>query len=106
MKKKIFTVTLIWKILVPQITGTQKEFVKTFKTLGEYHNLHVESDKLLLADEFENFQNMCLKMFFSDPGLTWQAVFKKAEVKLYLLTNAIKGIRLKICNFFIDIFHI
>ena len=78
----------------------QKEFLKTFKTLGEYPNLHVESNKLLFAHEFENFQNMCLKMLFSDPGLTWQAIFKKAEVKLYLLTDAIKGIRLKIFNFF------
>ena len=39
-------------------------------------------------------------MLSSDPGLTWEAVFKKAEVKLDLLTDIIKGIRLKICNFF------
>ena len=106
LKKKIFTVTLIWKILVRQITGTQKEFVNTFKTLGEYHNLHVESDTLLLADEFENFPNICLKMLSSDPGLTWEAGFKKAEVKLDLLTDIIKGIRLKIYNFFLQIFSI
>ena len=31
------------------------------KTLREYHDLYVQSDALLLADVFENFQNMCLK---------------------------------------------
>ena len=54
----------------------------------------------MLADEFENFPNICLKMLSSDPGLTWEAGFKKAEVKLDLLTDIIKGIRLKIYNFF------
>ena len=29
------------------------------KNLGDYHDLHVQSDTLLLADDFENFRNMC-----------------------------------------------
>ena len=41
-----------------QIARTQKEFVKILKHLGEYHDLHVQSNTLLLADAFENFQNM------------------------------------------------
>ena len=28
------------------------------KHLGDYHDLHVQSDTLLLADVFENFRNM------------------------------------------------
>ena len=32
------------------------------KKLGEYHDLHVQSATLLLADVFENFRNMCIKI--------------------------------------------
>ena len=32
------------------------------KNLGENHNLHVQDSTLLLADEFKNFRNMCLKI--------------------------------------------
>ena len=53
------------------------------KHLGEYHDLYVESDILLLADVFENFQNMCFKIqeldsakFHSDPGLAWKVALK------------------------------
>ena len=48
------------------------------KNLGEYHDLYVQSNTLLLADVFENFRNMCLKIyklypakFLSAPGLAW-----------------------------------
>ena len=39
-----------------------KKVCKDFKmkSLGKYHDLHVQSDTLLLADAFENFRNMCL----------------------------------------------
>ena len=57
------------------------------KNLGEYHDLYVQSDTLFLADAFENFRNMCLKIyelylakFLSAPGLAWQAPLKKTKV--------------------------
>ena len=64
------------------------------KNLGEYHDLYVQSDTLLLADVFENFRNKCLKVyeldsahFLSLPGLAWQACLKKTNIKLELLTD-------------------
>ena len=64
------------------------------KKLGEYHDLYLKSDTLLLVDVFENFGKMYLKIyeldplkFLSTPGLTWQAALKKTEVKLELLTD-------------------
>ena len=54
------------------------------KHLGEYHELFVQSDTLLLADVFEKFRNTYLKIcevnpakFLSAPGLAWQAAFIK-----------------------------
>ena len=35
--------------------------------LGEYHDLYVQSDTLLLEDVFENFRNMCLEIYELDP---------------------------------------
>ena len=39
-----------------------KRVCKDFEitNIGEYHELHVQSNTLLLADLYENFQNMCL----------------------------------------------
>ena len=37
------------------------------KNLGEYHDLYVQSDTLLLADVYENFRNMCLDIYKLDP---------------------------------------
>ena len=62
--------------------------------LGEYHDLYVRSDTLLLADIFENFRQSCLENyeldpahFVSLPGLSWQACLKKINVELELITD-------------------
>ena len=73
--------------------------------------MYAQSDTLLLADVFENFRNMCLKIYKHDatkclsaPGLAWQAALKKTKVKLDLLTDihilvmVEKGIRGGICH--------
>ena len=81
------------------------------KNLGHYHDLYVQSDTLLLGDVFENFRNMCIKVyeldpahFLSAPGLAWQACLKKTGIELELLTDpnmvlmVEKGIRGGICH--------
>ena len=62
--------------------------------LGDYYDLYVQSDTLLLADVFKNFRDMCLKEyeldpahFLSLPGLAWQACLKKTNIELELLTD-------------------
>ena len=75
------------------------------KYLGEYHDLHLRSDALLMADVFESFRKMCLKIYEKDPvrflptaGLAWEAALKKTKVKLELLTDIDNGIRRGICT--------
>ena len=37
------------------------------KNSGEYNDLYVQSDKLLLTNVFEIFRNMCIKIYELDP---------------------------------------
>ena len=37
------------------------------KNIGEYHDLHVQSNTLLLDNAFENFRCMCLEIYEFDP---------------------------------------
>ena len=54
------------------------------RNLGEYHDLYVQTDTLLLADVYEKFRDKCIEIygldpsyFLSAPGLAWQACLKK-----------------------------
>ena len=69
---------------------------KTFKckTLGDYHDLYLKTDVNLLTDVFENFRNICLQQYkldpanyYTSPGLSWDALLKKTNVNLELLTD-------------------
>ena len=69
---------------------------KTFnmKTLKEYHEIYNVTDVLLLADVFENFRDLCLKIYkldpvyyFTAPGLAWDACLKMTDIQLELLSD-------------------
>ena len=64
------------------------------KTMGEYHDLYLQTDVLLLADVFENFRRTCLEYYkldpchyFTSPGLSWDAMLKMTDIKLELMTD-------------------
>ena len=61
--------------------------------MGDYYDLYVQTDTLLLADVYENLRNKCLEIygldsshFYSAPELAWQACLKNTRVELELLT--------------------
>ena len=78
-----------------EYTHAQKVFDEfKLKNIGDYHDLYVQSDTLLLADVFENFTSKCIKIyeldpaqFLSAPGLAWQVFFKKTRIRLELITD-------------------
>ncbi|XP_046547498.1 uncharacterized protein LOC124257474 [Haliotis rubra] len=64
------------------------------QNMGEYHDLYVKTDVLLLADVFESFRTMALEYYHLDPahyytlpGMGWDAMLKMGKVELERLTD-------------------
>jgi len=64
------------------------------RTLGEYHDLYLKTDVLLLADVFENFRKTCMEYYqldpchyFSSPGIAWDACLKMTDISLELISD-------------------
>ena len=64
------------------------------ETMKDYHKLYNDSDALLLADVFENFRDLCLKIYgldpvhyYTAPGLAWDACLKMTDIQLELLSD-------------------
>ncbi|XP_011700257.1 PREDICTED: uncharacterized protein LOC105457338 [Wasmannia auropunctata] len=66
----------------------------SIQTLGEYSDLYLKTDVLLLADIFENFRDSCIASYGLDPayyytlpGFTWDAMLKHTRINFELLTD-------------------
>ena len=64
------------------------------KNLGEYSDLYLKSDVLLLCDVFEQFRDTCLKVYKLDPAqyytlpsLSFDCMLRMTKVELELLTD-------------------
>ena len=64
------------------------------KDLGEYQDLYLCMDVILLANAFESFRKVCSDNygldpahFYTAPGLAWKACSKKTKIKLELLLD-------------------
>ena len=64
------------------------------RNMGQYHDLYLKSDVLLLADVFENFRKTCSQFYkldpchyFTSPGLSWDAMLKMTKIKLELMVD-------------------
>lgn len=81
------------------------------KNLGEYSDLYLKTDVLLLADIFENFRDITMKthkldpcQYYTLPGLSWDSMLRYTEVRLELLQDydmilmVDRGIRGGICQ--------
>ena len=62
--------------------------------LGDYHDLYLRTDVVLLANVFEAFRDTCLKHykldpahFYTSPELAWKACLKHTGIKLERLTD-------------------
>ena len=90
-----FTVSTDEEISVSEYAHAQKVW-ETFgiENMGQYHDLYLKSDVLLLADIFENFREQYLHTYGLDPAhyvslpsSSWDAMLKMTDVRLDLLSD-------------------
>ena len=95
-EKEKFYSSLSGKGITDEEYARAQEVWATFgcQTLGNYHDLYVATDVMLLADVFENFRKVCQEKYgldpahyYTAPGLSWDALLKKTGVELEMLTD-------------------
>ena len=68
-KKAFYSKSYLENITNEDYTHVQKVFEEfKLKNFGDYHDLYVQSNTVLLADVFENFRNKCIKIYELDPA--------------------------------------
>ena len=95
-EKEEFYSSLSGEGITDEEQSTRKQVWAAFgcRTMGDYHDLYVTTDVMLLADVFENFRQVCQEKYgldpahyYSAPGLSWDPLLKKTGVELELLTD-------------------
>ena len=67
-KKAFYSELNLEDIIDENYAHAQKVFEElNLKNLGDYHDLYIQCDTLLLADIFENFRDKCTKIYELDP---------------------------------------
>ena len=68
-KKAFYSELNLEDITDEDYAHNQKMFEElSLKNLGDYHDLYVQCDTLMLADVFENFRDKCIKIYELDPA--------------------------------------
>ncbi|CAN7939664.1 unnamed protein product [Ixodes hexagonus] len=69
-------------------------YKKYCKILGDYSDLYLKQDVLLLADVFESIRDVCLQTYklnacwyFTTPGLAWDAMLNVTKIRLLMITD-------------------
>ena len=64
------------------------------RTMGDYHDVYLKSDVILLADVFESFRDTAMETYrldpahyFTAPGFSWDSMLKYTGVELDLLDD-------------------
>ena len=64
------------------------------KTIGDYHDLYLMTDTLLLADVFESFRAFSLRAYgldpahyYTGPGVAWDAALNITGASLELISD-------------------
>ena len=94
-KEAFYSELKLENITVKDYSHVQKVWeVFKIKNRGNYHDLYVQCDTLLLADVFVNFRAKCIEICGLDPansltapGLACQASLKETKVELELLAD-------------------
>lgn len=85
-----------------------QQVFRTFgcQTIGDYVEIYLKTDVLLLADCFENFREKCLNLYglepsyyYSMPGLTFDAMLKYTKVEIELLTDIDQLLFIEKCKY-------
>ena len=92
--KKYFYSELNLVISDKDYLHAQKWFEEFCTDIGDYHDLYVQTDTLLLADVFEKFRDTYIEIdgldpshFLSAPGLAWQACLKKNKCEFRIINR-------------------